>query len=71
MRTLKRYVGVCVSTGMGTYCCWTLLSFFTGSMPTIADKTAVVLIPRLQIHGLTRKIVKKYTKCFCHDEHGA
>lgn len=33
------------------------------------DRTAVVLVPRLQIHGLTRKIMKTYTKCFCHDQH--
>jgi hypothetical protein len=33
------------------------------------DRTAVVMVPRLQIHGLTRKILNTYTKCFAHDHH--
>lgn len=47
--TLKRLVGVVVSTSM--------------------DRTAVVAVPRLRLHPLTRKFIKITTKYFCHDRH--
>lgn len=47
--TLRRIVGVVVSTGM--------------------DRTAVVQVPRLFVHPLTRRILQKRTTYFCHDAH--
>ena len=47
--SLRRLVGVVVSTGM--------------------DRTAVVEVPRLFVHPLTRRILSKRTTYFCHDAH--
>lgn len=33
------------------------------------DRTAVVAVPRLQLHPMVRKFVRKLTKYFCHDHH--
>lgn len=33
------------------------------------DRTAVVAVPRLKLHSLTRKIMNHITKYFCHDHH--
>jgi small subunit ribosomal protein S17 len=33
------------------------------------DRTAVVAIPRLYVHPLTRRLMKKNTVYFCHDAH--
>jgi small subunit ribosomal protein S17 len=49
LRTLKRTIGVVVSTSM--------------------DRTAVVAVPRLQIHPKTRRYIKLVTRFFCHDHH--
>ena len=49
LRTLKRCLGVVVSTSM--------------------DRTAVVAVPRLRLHGRTQRIVKTTTRFFAHDHH--
>ena len=49
LRTLKRILGVVVSTSM--------------------DRTAVVAVPRLRLHGRTQRIVKTTTRFFAHDHH--
>ena len=36
---------------------------------TAMDRTAVVAVTRLKLHGKTRKILKHVTKYFCHDHH--
>ena len=33
------------------------------------DRTAVVAVPRLQIHPKTRRYIKLVTRFFCHDHH--
>jgi ribosomal protein S17 len=71
LRTLKRIVGVVTSTGMDRTVGHPPISFqrtYIGKFCS-SELQAVVMVPRLQIHGLTRKILKTYTKCFAHDHH--